>query len=104
EGEPLAVERSLIPAALCPPMATADLEQRSLYDILSEYGLTVARAEEWLEPITAGAFAARHLGVARGAPAFRVERVCYDASQRPLEFRESVIRGDRYRFHVELTR
>ncbi len=40
------------------------------------------------------------LGIRRGAPVLRVERIAYDSSETPIEYTTSVYRGDRYKLHV----
>jgi GntR family transcriptional regulator len=56
--------------------------------------------EERLEPVAAGAFEARVLGIALGAPLMLVERVKHDPDARPIEFSRHRYRGDRSRFTV----
>jgi DNA-binding GntR family transcriptional regulator len=46
---------------------------------------------------------ARLLRVRPGAPAFRVERTTWSEAG-PIEWQESVVRGDRYLYSVELPR
>ena len=38
----------------------------------------------------------------RGEPALRVERTAFDQDDLPIEFCRSTVRGDRYRYSVEL--
>jgi GntR family transcriptional regulator len=74
-----------------------------LYDVLEKYyDIVIERAKEFLEPVKLDANEAQLLEVAPDAPAFRVERLTYSTDGQIFERRISLIRGDRYRFYVEL--
>ncbi len=97
DGKPVALERSLFPAALFPGLLDLPLDG-SLYELLEEhYGLRPHRARESLEPVTAGASEAAILEVDAGAPLMQVERTAYARSGEPLEFARDLFRGDRTR-------
>jgi GntR family transcriptional regulator len=86
DGRPIAVERSLFPAARFPGMLDCPLDG-SLYELLEvTYGLRPHRAREIMEPVTAGAREAEALGVPEGAPLMLVERTAYARSGEPLEY------------------
>jgi GntR family transcriptional regulator len=100
DGRPIALERSLFPAARFPGMLEFRLDG-SLYDLLeTRYGLRPHRARESLEPVTAGVREAEALDVAEGAPLMLVERTAYARSGEPLEFARDLFRGDRTRVVV----
>jgi GntR family transcriptional regulator len=97
DGRPIAVERSLFPAARFPGMLDCPLDG-SLYELLEvTYGLRPHRAREIMEPVTAGAREAEALGVPEGAPLMLVERTAYARSGEPLEYARDLFRGDRTR-------
>ncbi len=50
----------------------------------------------------ASAVEARLLGIHRGAPLLRTERLSYDQRRRPLELSRMLYRGDRYKYHTQL--
>src|SRR5258708_20697297 len=51
DGEPLVIERSHVPAAICPDLGDHDLAHGSLYDLMrSSYGVDPVRAHETIEP------------------------------------------------------
>lgn len=104
DGEPFVVETVYLPASCGTGLPLRRLEREPLYDLLREScGLTVAYAEETLQPFALGSSEAVLLGLPAGSPAFLVERVGYaESTGRPVELRRSVIRGDRYRFRVRL--
>jgi GntR family transcriptional regulator len=100
DGRPIALERSLFPAARFPGMLELRLDG-SLYELLeTRYGLRPHRARESLEPVTAGVREAEALDVAEGAPLMQVERTAYARSGEPLEFARDLFRGDRTRVVV----
>jgi GntR family transcriptional regulator len=100
DGRPIALERSLFPAARFPGMLELRLDG-SLYELLEvRYGLRPHRARESLEPVTAGVREAEALDVAEGAPLMLVERTAYARSGEPLEFARDLFRGDRTRVVV----
>jgi GntR family transcriptional regulator len=100
DGKPIAAERSLFPAALCPGMLDCRLDG-SLYELLEvKYGLRPHRARESLEPVTAGVREAEALEIPEGAPLMLVERTAYAQSGQPVEFARDLFRGDRTRLVV----
>ena len=103
DDEPIVVETSRLPAARFPGLETVDFSTVRLYDTLTTvYGCRPTRARETFEPILLTADDAELLGQRRGGPALRVERVAYDRDDRPIEHCRSTVRGDRYRYAVEL--
>jgi GntR family transcriptional regulator len=101
--DPLVVETSHLPAARFPGLETVDFSQVRLYDtLMNRYGCRPTRARETFEPILLTADEATLLDQRRGEPALRVERIAYDQDDIPIEFCRSTVRGDRYRYSVEL--
>jgi GntR family transcriptional regulator len=100
DGKPIAMERSIFPAALFPDMLTCRLDG-SLYELLEvRYGQRPHRARESLEPVTAGVREAEALEVAEGDPLMLVERTAYARGGQPLEFARDLFRGDRTKLVV----
>lgn len=103
DDEPIVVETSRLPAARFPGLETVDFSIARLYDTLTTlYGCRPTRARETFEPILLTAVEADLLGQRHGEPALRVERVAWDQDDRPIEHCRSTVRGDRYRYAVEL--
>ena len=103
DGEPLVLETSYIPDAVCPRLGTHDLAGQSLYGLMeSRYGIAPVRAHETLEPAILEAAEARHLGSRPGAPAIRVTRAAYVEDGRAVEYAIDLYRGDRARFEIDL--
>jgi GntR family transcriptional regulator len=100
---PISLQVSYLPAVLCPGLEQVDLSQEALYAILArEYRVVFLRAEEFIEPVLADARVARHLHIRRRAPVFLVERTSYMADERVGEFRRGHMRGDLYRYRIDL--
>jgi GntR family transcriptional regulator len=95
-GEPVALERTVLAADAFPGLLDEHLE-RSLYELIrSRYDEIPVRSVERLEPALAGDDA-HALGIARGSPVMSVERTSYAASGRAVEISRDVFRGDRTR-------
>jgi GntR family transcriptional regulator len=102
-GVPVTLQTSALPAALFPRLAKHNLTERHLVDVLrDEYGVTLVRAEEFIEPAICSAFDARQLGIKTGAPVFQIERRTFMPDGRIGEFRRAVMRGDVYRYRLDL--
>jgi GntR family transcriptional regulator len=103
-GEPLVLETAYFPTLLVDDFDYAVLESGSIYDELERTrGLRVTRASETIRPTVLDRSIARLLDVKPGAPAFLVERTTW-SGQRPVEWQESLVRGDRILYSVELPR
>jgi GntR family transcriptional regulator len=105
-GQTMGIQDAFLPVRLVPALTsdTGRLEG-SLYRILQEvYGLRLARAVETVTPSRLCGPEAAMLQCPSGTLAFHVERVTYDDEGRPVEFVRSRMRGDRYRYVLELKR
>jgi GntR family transcriptional regulator len=98
------LETTYLPRDLSASLDANALEQESLYDMLErQLGLRVTHARESIRPIVLSRQVARLLRANAGAPAFSVERTTW-SDRGPIEWQESVVRGDRYLYSVELPR
>jgi GntR family transcriptional regulator len=99
--EPLAFDTAWLPAGLAQPLLGADLARASLYDKLARRcGARVDSGRERIRPIVANQRQAELLQIPLGTAAFYVERLgC--VGDRPVEWRCSVVRGDRFAFVAE---
>lgn len=99
---PLLLERSYLPATICPGLEELELANNSLYRILARnYGLTLVRSNQSLEASVASSYEAHLFGVPEGAPMVLLESVTYDVGDRPVEFCKALYRGDRFRFQAQ---
>jgi GntR family transcriptional regulator len=98
-SEPVLLEHYTLAHQRFAGLERFDLETRSLFEVLeSEYGVSIARARQSLEPIVAGRQEAELLGIALGAPLMLERRLSFDARDQPVELGRDVYRGDRFRF------
>lgn len=102
DDEPFATETLYLPLSCGEALPSERLVREPLYDLLYEFcQIKVTRAVETLRPVTLEPLEATLLRLPTGDAAFLVERTSFAAEQ-PVEHRRSLIRGDRYRFRVEL--
>jgi GntR family transcriptional regulator len=101
--EPVLLERLTIPAHRFPGFDRHDLASRSLYEVMeTEYGITVLRARQSLEPVIALNYEAELLDVLPGAPLMLQRRLSFDQDNQPIEYGKDLYRGDRFRFVTEI--
>lgn len=99
--EPMSLHRSWLPAPLASGLLRLDLSSGSLYDALAERcGVRVTRGWERIRPGIPSAELRGALGMRRGGAVFEIDRLATAGSE-PVEWRESVIRGDRYTFRAD---
>ena len=102
-GEPVSVQTAHIPADWVPGLVVD--EGASLYEILkTRYDLYPARARETYTAAAADKAVAELLGIPTGSPVFAVERITMSLNERPFEFVQSMVRGDRYSIILELVK
>jgi GntR family transcriptional regulator len=105
DGEPMAIEKIRLPAALFPGITAEDFVAGSLYRRMREsYAIDPTDAVQTTEPTVTDAREAPLLGVPLYSPALLFERTTRDAGGRVVEFTRSIYRGDRYRItsHLKL--
>jgi len=102
-GEPVSIQTAHIPAALVPGLVVD--EGGSLYELLqTRYHMYPARARETYMAAAADKNSAELLGIPAGSPVFAVERITLLPNQRPFEFVQSIVRGDRYSIKLDLVK
>jgi GntR family transcriptional regulator len=105
DGEPMALERSHLPALRFPGLEAVDLTDTSLYETLAKrWGVQVASAEQWFSAVRPTEAEAAHLGITPDQPALLFQRVTRDPAGQVIEFARSLYRGDRYEVHAQLRR
>jgi GntR family transcriptional regulator len=103
DGEPLVVQIAHIPAALAPGLLLAD--GISLYEVLlARYHLHPVQAREIYTVALADSSTAQLLEIPVGSPVFRVERVAVTLNERPFEYVQMTVRGDRYSIVLDLVK
>lgn len=102
DGKPMALETSHLLYETAKGIRGVDLSGRSLYEELGKAGVEPVGAEQSYEAILVNDVESKQLGVPVGSPALLIERVTFDAEERPFEYVKSVYRGDRYRITTRL--
>ncbi|NNN19536.1 MAG: GntR family transcriptional regulator [Acidimicrobiaceae bacterium] len=101
DEEPLAVMRSWLPVDIGDKLVEAELESGSLYDLLAEKcHIRVTGGWERMWPVNPSPEDRKLLRLPKGQVALAVQRLAMSGN-RPIEWRETTIRGDRYSFKAE---
>ncbi|QXJ26864.1 GntR family transcriptional regulator [Actinomadura graeca] len=96
DEDPLALDRVWLPAHVAAPLLDADLAHTGLYDALAERcGVRPTGGREHIRAVVPTSAERRLLGVGRGVAAFAVDRLA-EQDGRPLEWRRTLVRGDRF--------
>ncbi|QEC49201.1 GntR family transcriptional regulator [Baekduia soli] len=104
DGEPVALDDAWLDEALGAPLLDADLTHSGIYPLLRETtGVDVDGGTERLTPIVPTPAQRAALGLPRGTAAFSVERLTRHG-ERPVEWRRTLVRGDRWTITLELSR
>ena len=103
DDEPVAIERSYLPHALCPGILQYDFSECSLYETLSTvYNRRPYNAGQEIEAGLATPEVARLLGLTPPAVVLIFHRETYLASGEVIEYVDSELRADRFRFYTNL--
>jgi GntR family transcriptional regulator len=105
EGEPMGLQTAYVPATLAPGIEQLSFTDASLYEILAaRYSLYPASARETHKAVAVPEDAAPLLRVPAGSPVLAAERLTSLEDGRPLECVHSIMRGDRYKVVLDLSR
>jgi GntR family transcriptional regulator len=103
DDEPTAIERSYLPYDLFPGLLNYDYSDHSLYEILSTvYDKRPDYAEQVIEAGLATPEVSHLLGLTPPAVVLIFHRETHLANGRVIEYVDSELRGDRFRFHTTL--
>ncbi len=101
--EPLAVDRAWVPITIAGPLLEADFARTALYDELASLcGIHPETGSEIIRPVIPDEADREQLGLGDAEAAFLIIRKT-EAGGRPLEWRESIVRGDTYSFRIDWT-
>lgn len=101
-GEPLALMHNWLPYSLADQLSTEELDDRGLYQLLRESGITMRLASQRMGARLASGDEAATLGLPPGAPLLTMERTTYDDTGRAVELGRHLYRADTYSFEVVL--
>lgn len=103
DEEPLAVDRTWLPASLARPLLDADLGETGVYQQLASLsGVRITDGRERIHAVVPTASQRRLLGLGRGVALLAVERVG-QVDGDPVEWRETLVRGDRFSVTAQWT-
>jgi GntR family transcriptional regulator len=100
DGEPIALESTVLIGACADAVMMADLTNGSLHETLGRAGFVLSRGSGTITAAAAGAPEARLLGIRIGDPLLVERRVICDPHGRRIEATESVYSADRYALDV----
>src|SRR5215471_6756192 len=102
-GEPLALDRVWLPASLAAPLMEADFTHTALYhELATRAGVRLAGGQEHIRAVAPSRAEQRLLGLPRSVGALAIDRLGY-AGDRPVEWRRTLIRGDRFSLIAEFS-
>ncbi|MBM7608869.1 GntR family transcriptional regulator [Lysinibacillus composti] len=93
--EPAAIEKSYIPVNLVPGLLEKNLEGRLSDLILEQYGITLTRYKNYIEPVLLDSYEAKVLGIDQSQPTLKITRLLMTPQGTPVILNTSVFRGDR---------
>lgn len=101
--EPLALDTVWLPAEIASPLLDSDFEHTALYDELrARTGIRLREGEEHIRAVVPTAAQRRLLGITATTGVLEIQRLGR-ADGRPLEFRHTLIRGDRFALLAEFS-
>jgi|YelNatPaOPRAMG01_1025707.scaffolds.fasta_scaffold00436_20 GntR family transcriptional regulator len=104
DENPMGLQIAYLPSDIFPSISKEELGRGSLYEYLQKkYGIVFKRAEETYWVRMPNNYESEKLKIQKNIPVFYVQRLTFLPNDRPGEFVESVLRGDRYQLYVELT-
>ncbi len=102
DEEPLALDRAWLPASLAARLLDADLTDTGLYvELARTCGITDLHGSERIRPVIPSPDDRRTLALPRGEAAFSIQRLTLTGEAEPVEWRLSLVRGDRYTIYVD---
>jgi GntR family transcriptional regulator len=103
DAEPLALDRAWLPREYAEPLLDADLSHAGLYDELARHAhVHLTGGRERIRAVVPDAAQRRLLSIRTGVAAFAIERLgCVGTT--PVEWRETVVRADRFSVVAEWT-
>ncbi len=101
DGEPLALDRAWLPRSVAGPLLDADFSHSGLYDELADLtGTRLTGGSELITAVVPTPANRRLLKIPAGTAAMEVRRIGCLRDQ-PVEWRETLVRGDRFSVAAE---
>ena len=101
---PICLEESSFGARSVPGLENGIVGESLYDDLRTRFGIVAVRADQEIHAIVLNEEQAAALQTPPFSPAFFIRRTTYDTRSRPLEYAESVYRGDRYSYQLSISR
>ena len=102
DHKPVSLEFSYIPETMAPGIIDMPLENLSIIELLrTTFKLQIGKTIEYLSPRVADGYESNLLEIQTHDPVFQTERITRDKSGDVIEFRRSIIRGDKVVFRTD---
>jgi len=101
-NEPIGLEHYYLPCRPFPEFDRRNLSASLYFTIENNYGLQPRSADQLIRTRLATPQEAALLTITECEPVFEISRTTFDTTGVPLEYLESVWRGDRYDFRIHL--
>jgi GntR family transcriptional regulator len=101
---PLSHITTWVPEALARGFGRRELARQPILLLLEAQGVRIGRAEQAISARLADAEVAKHLDVAVGSALLAVQRLIFDADDRPVQWLQGLYRPDRYQYQMQLSR
>lgn len=100
--EPISLQWSYIPCRLAPDLSQKDLTSSLFSLIRNDYGIQLEFADQTIRTRASTREEAVLLDIHEGTPVFEITRLTYDRNDCPVEYLDSLWRGDRYDMRLKL--
>lgn len=101
---PLSHITTHVPQAFAHGFGRRELARKPILVLLEESGVEIGRATQSISARLADATVARLLGVEVGSALLAVQRLVFDAQERPVQWLQGLYRPDRYQYEMQLSR
>jgi GntR family transcriptional regulator len=101
---PLSHITTHVPQAMARGFGRRELGKKPILMLLEESGVQIGRARQSISARLADAAVAKLLGVDVGSALLAVQRLVFDANERPVQWLQGLYRPDRYQYEMQLSR
>lgn len=103
DDSPIMYETTYLPISIFPNLTLETLKEKPLYTILKEnYKIKFLKAEETFFPILPTESESSYLNINPQDPSIKIQRVTFSLEESVIEFTESIVRGDKFKYKVIL--
>jgi GntR family transcriptional regulator len=101
---PLSHITTHVPQAIAQGFGRRELARKPILMLLESAGVVIGRARQSISARLADADVARLLQVDVGSALLAVQRLVFDANERPVQWLQGLYRPDRYQYQMQLSR